>query len=187
LQGIHEEWSGLKLKPTSVYGIRLNSNGSSLTMHYDKCNTHVISAIVHVGHQYDNDDEPWPIEIEDHNGQLHSVNLEAGQMLFYESATCLHGRRQRLKGKYYASIFMHFQPTDKAIWDVKLDDVVNHVPPHWRDGVIEEQGNRWAGQGLTIDSRVTDGAPPRVIKGREVPDLRAFWREYDQQHERREL
>lgn len=36
MQGIHEEWSGLKLKPTSVYGIRLNSNGSSLTMHYDK-------------------------------------------------------------------------------------------------------------------------------------------------------
>ena len=32
-------------------------------------------------------------------------------------------------------------------------------------------------QGLTIDSRVTDGAPPRVINGALVPDLRAFWAE----------
>jgi hypothetical protein len=36
LTAIHEEWAGMKLKPTSVYGIRLNSNQSSLTMHYDK-------------------------------------------------------------------------------------------------------------------------------------------------------
>lgn len=36
LQGIHEEWSGLQLRPTSVYGLRVNRNGSSLIMHYDK-------------------------------------------------------------------------------------------------------------------------------------------------------
>lgn len=33
---LHEEWSGLKLRPTSIYGIRMNRNGSSLIMHYDK-------------------------------------------------------------------------------------------------------------------------------------------------------
>jgi hypothetical protein len=175
LTAVHEEWSGLKLIPTSVYGIRLNSNQSTLTMHYDKLNTHVISSIVHIAHEYDNDDEPWPIEIEDHDGVLHAVNLEPGQMLFYESASCLHGRRQRFKGRYYASIFMHFQPVDKSIWDFQLDDVVNRVPPHWSEGTIEDQGNRWAGQGLTIDSRVTDGAPPRMIHGQLVPDLKAFW------------
>ena len=32
----HEEWSGVKLFPTSIYGIRLYQNGSSLVMHYDK-------------------------------------------------------------------------------------------------------------------------------------------------------
>lgn len=31
-----EEWSGLQLVPTSIYGIRANRNGSSLVMHYDK-------------------------------------------------------------------------------------------------------------------------------------------------------
>ncbi len=74
-----------------------------------------------MGHQYDNDDEPWPIEIEDHDGALHAVNLQPGQMLFYESASCLHGRRQKFKGKYYASIFMHFQPVDSSIWNFQLE------------------------------------------------------------------
>ena len=32
----------------------------------------MISSIVHIAHEYDNDDEPWPIEIEDHNGELHA-------------------------------------------------------------------------------------------------------------------
>jgi hypothetical protein len=52
----------------------------------------VISSIVHIAHEYDDEKEPWPIEIEDHDGQLHSVALQEGQMLFYESASCLHGR-----------------------------------------------------------------------------------------------
>jgi hypothetical protein len=38
-------------------------------------------------------------------------------MLFYESAACLHGRRQVFKGKYYASVFSHYQPVDRTIWN----------------------------------------------------------------------
>ena len=38
LKPLHEEWSGLKLVPTSAYGLRLNSNQSTLSMHYDKVN-----------------------------------------------------------------------------------------------------------------------------------------------------
>ena len=40
----------------------------------------MISSIVHIAHEYDDDNEPWPIEIEDHNGVLHAVNLEPGQV-----------------------------------------------------------------------------------------------------------
>jgi len=43
------------------------------------------------------------------------------QMLFYESAKCLHGRRSQLKGKYYGSIFVHYQPVDNSIWDYTVD------------------------------------------------------------------
>lgn len=35
----HEEWAGgIKLKPTSIYGIRAYLNGSALAMHHDKVN-----------------------------------------------------------------------------------------------------------------------------------------------------
>ena len=34
---LHEAWAGgMKLRPTSAYGVRLYQNGSSLVMHYDK-------------------------------------------------------------------------------------------------------------------------------------------------------
>ena len=43
---LHEEWSGHKLIPTFVYGIRSYLDGVSLTMHVDRIETHHISAIV---------------------------------------------------------------------------------------------------------------------------------------------
>eukprot|EP01034_Spumella_vulgaris_P024333 gene24334-30656_t len=131
---------------------------------HKKCwpHTHVISSIVHIAHEYDNDDEPWPIQIEDHNGKLHSVSLEPGEMLFYESAVCVHGRQRLLKGKYYGSIFLHYQPVDKSIWNYTIEDVIANVAPHWREGTTEEHGSRWAGQAITVDSMIVDNAPPRV-------------------------
>lgn len=36
LRSIHEAWAGISLKPTSVYGVRMYQNGSSLVMHLDK-------------------------------------------------------------------------------------------------------------------------------------------------------
>lgn len=182
LKEAHENWSGMKLIPTSAYGLRLYRNGSSLVMHYDKVHTHVISSIIHVGHEYDEGAEEWPIEIEDHDGKMHGYNLQPGEMLFYESAACLHGRRRIFKGKYYASIFVHYRPVDESVWNYNIDDVIANVPPHWRRGVIEESGSRWAGQGLTIDSRVTDGAPPRVINGEVVDDIREYYNRHNIPH-----
>ena len=42
LTSMHEQWIGgeIKLKPTSIYGIRMNRNGSSLSMHYDRVSTY---------------------------------------------------------------------------------------------------------------------------------------------------
>lgn len=42
-------------------------------------------------------------------------------MLFYESAVCLHGRRKRFKGKYYGSLFVHYQPVDINIWNYTIE------------------------------------------------------------------
>jgi hypothetical protein len=43
----------------------------------------VISSIVHIAHKYDNDSEPWPIHIEDHNGVMHAVALKEGDVSDY--------------------------------------------------------------------------------------------------------
>ncbi len=66
-------------------------------------------------------------------------------MLFYESARSLHGRMTELKGKYYGSVFIHYQPVDPNLWNYDVDDVVEAIPPHWRDGVTEPRGSGWAG------------------------------------------
>jgi hypothetical protein len=92
---------------------------------------HVISSIVH---EYYDEKVPWPIEIEDHDGQLHSsLVLQEGcsttrahpeviteyRLLPVWLCMCVCSvlRRQILKGKYYASIFIHYMPADKSIWD----------------------------------------------------------------------
>ena len=37
MRSLHEAWAGgMRLQPSSMYGIRANRNGSSLYMHYDK-------------------------------------------------------------------------------------------------------------------------------------------------------
>lgn len=57
-------------------------------------------------------DEPWPIEVYDHDGRAHNVTMEPGDMVLYESHTVLHGRPFPMKGRAYANLFVHYQPID---------------------------------------------------------------------------
>jgi len=52
---------------------------------------------------------------------------------------------------------------------------VEHVPLHWRNGVVETRGSRWSGASLTIDSLVTDGANKRIIDGEEITNISAYY------------
>jgi hypothetical protein len=106
LKPFHEEWSGVELKPSIAYGLRVYKNGSALTMHTDRIDTHVISSILHVDRDYGGA-EPWPIVIEGVDGVTAEVDLKPGQMLFYESAKCTHGRPRTFKGNWYTSMFIH--------------------------------------------------------------------------------
>lgn len=76
----------------------------------------VASAVINVAQDVD---EKWPTEIYDHDGRAHNVTLEPFEMLLFESASCLHGHPFPLKGRFYASIFVHFEPTGKSLG---LDD-----------------------------------------------------------------
>jgi hypothetical protein len=48
LMPVLEEWAGVKLTPTSCYGIRAYTQGSWLANHVDTRSTHAISGIIQV-------------------------------------------------------------------------------------------------------------------------------------------
>ncbi len=135
---LHEAWSGVDLIPNNSYGLRVYRNESSLLMHVDKTNTHIVSSILHVGHG--ENDEPWPLVIEDYRGNVNEVFLESGDMLFYESSKLLHGRPRPMNGEYYSSLFSHYYPKD---WDYEKISSDNHirVPAHWFHGIQREEGD----------------------------------------------
>jgi predicted 2-oxoglutarate/Fe(II)-dependent dioxygenase YbiX len=108
LRELHESWSGRALDHTATYGIRTYRSGQTLRRHCDRFRTHVISSIVHIDH----DGEPWPLVIEDHQGETHHIVLRPGEMLLYESATCPHARPEPFRGSFYASVFVHFRPVE---------------------------------------------------------------------------
>ena len=85
-----ETWAGAKLLPTSVFGIRRYGNRSALISHLDKPWSHVISAILNIGQEVEED---WPLFIKDHSGGSHRLVLQPGEMLWYESARLVHGRQ----------------------------------------------------------------------------------------------
>jgi hypothetical protein len=132
-----EEWSGVELTPYRAYGFRLYRNESQLMMHVDKQQTHIISFIYHIDSS--DDAEPWPIFIEDFNGNTHEVILTPGDILFYESSKCFHGRPRKLNGSWYSSLFVHYYPTHG--WYEQNHELEAHyaVPPHWK---TNPQGER---------------------------------------------
>lgn len=72
LKPILEDWSGISLTPTACYGIRAYSGGSWLANHVDTRNTHVISAIMNIKQDVDED---WPLMIYDHAGKEYNITL----------------------------------------------------------------------------------------------------------------
>ena len=103
-----EEWVGRKIVPTSLYGIRIYKEKAVLATHVDRLPL-VTSCIINVDQDVNED---WPIEVYDHAGRAHNVTMKPGDMVLYESSTVLHGRPAPLNGKFYANIFVHFEPID---------------------------------------------------------------------------
>lgn len=91
---------------SSLYGIRVYTEGSILATHVDR-DPLITSAIINVGQDVD---EPWPLEVYDHDGRAHNITMQPGDMVLYESHSVLHGRPFPLKGRYFANIFVHFKP-----------------------------------------------------------------------------
>jgi len=108
-----QQWTGQRLVPSSLYGIRVYTEGSVLATHVDRMPL-ISSAIINVAQDVD---EPWPIEVYGHDGKVHNITMEPGDMVLYESHSILHGRPFPLKGRFYANIFIHFEPTGHALYE----------------------------------------------------------------------
>ena len=103
---ILESWTGVELSPSSLYGVRVYTEGAVLAPHVDRLPL-VVSAIVNVAQDVDED---WPLEVIGHDGAAHNLTLEPGEMILYESHSIIHGRPFPLQGRYYANVFIHFEP-----------------------------------------------------------------------------
>jgi prolyl 4-hydroxylase len=94
-QSIMEQWSGVKLSPSSFYG-RVYTNQSIITPHVD-AEPLVLSAILCIEQDVT---EPWVLEMIGHDGKAYNVSLVEGEMLLYEGASVIHGRPYSMNGVY---------------------------------------------------------------------------------------
>lgn len=102
VQPILEEWTGMELEPSSMYGIRQYTDGAILSPHADR-NPLITSCIINVAQDVEED---WPLEVYGRDGLAYNVTMKPGDMVLYESHSLIHGRPFPLKGKYFANIFV---------------------------------------------------------------------------------
>lgn len=124
-----EAWTGMEQKPTSMYGIRAYTEGAVLNPHVDRLPL-VSSCIINVDQDVDED---WPLEVYDRHDRAVNVTMQPGDLVLYESGSLIHGRPFPLKGRYYANIFIHFEPTGRPLGDTSddyLDTLDDFYPPY---------------------------------------------------------
>ena len=73
----------------------------------DREATHAVSLIVNIAQE--GVQAPWPVEIYDHGDRLHEVPMDPGDIVYYESARCLHARMNPLQGGVYVNLFAHYR------------------------------------------------------------------------------
>jgi prolyl 4-hydroxylase len=150
-----QEWTGQELTQCSLYGIRIYTEGSVLATHVDRLPL-VSSAIINIAQDVD---EPWPIEVYGHDGKATNVTMEPGDMVLYESHSVLHGRPFPLKGRFYANIFVHFEPVGHSLrHNQKLAQDERHVNEKYREAVARGVGGHEVDQG-------NSDLPPYIIPG----------------------
>mmetsp|Transcript_36452 Transcript_36452/g.53441 ORF Transcript_36452/g.53441 Transcript_36452/m.53441 type:complete len:560 (-) Transcript_36452:131-1810(-) len=111
-----EGWVGEELDTTDMYGMRQYEEGARLLTHVDREKTHAASLIINIAQG--NLTQDWPVEVYDHDDRLHEVIMTPGDIVYYESARCLHGRNRPLQGSgaYYVNLFAHYRPKGDPDW-----------------------------------------------------------------------
>lgn len=132
LMELVSDWAGVEVEETSMYGLRQYERGARLLSHVDRLPTHAVSLIVNIAQV--NLATPWPVEVFDHADRLHEITMEAGDIVYYESAKNLHSRNRPLTckpgGCAFINLFTHYRPiADGKNWHNNLSDMPNRPPP----------------------------------------------------------
>ena len=132
LMELVSDWAGVPVEETSMYGLRQYETGARLLSHVDRLPTHAVSLIVNIAQT--NLASPWPVEVFDHADRLHEINMEEGDIVYYESAKNLHSRNRPLSckpgGCAFINLFTHYRPVnDGSQWHRNLKDMPNRPPP----------------------------------------------------------
>lgn len=112
---IHRDFAGVDIEPSAMYGIRSYLRGSSLVEHTDKVETHHVSSSILVdkdlrcGCQHKDNGDDWAFDIQGYDGDWYKIYLEPGDMIVYESALCVHARKEPFQGTYYRNFFAHYK------------------------------------------------------------------------------
>lgn len=147
------EWTGQELTQCSLYGIRIYYEGSMLAPHVDRLPL-VSSAIINVDQDID---EPWPLEVIGHDGIAVNVTMEPGDMVLYESHSVIHGRPFALKGRYFANLFVHFEPIGHSLrHHGHKTDAGDDVDVKYRESLMRGSGGHENEQ---------SGLPPYITPG----------------------
>merc|ERR1712154_665421 len=133
-----QDWTNQELTQCSLYGIRIYTEGSVLSTHVDRLPL-VSSAIINVAQDVD---EPWPIEVYGHDGKATNVTMEPGDMVLYESHSVLHGRPFPLKGRFFANIFILFEPTGHSLRH-EAHEAAKQAAEGAKDSLTEDPRPKW--------------------------------------------
>ncbi|MDJ0521683.1 MAG: O-fucosyltransferase family protein [Planctomycetota bacterium] len=125
MQPVLEAWSGQRLVPEALYGVRVYREGAVLHRHVDHVDTHVVSAVLLIAQDVE---RPWPLVLEGEDGSRHEVVLEPGDALLYEGARMPHFRDVPLRGRSYAALFIHFRPVWWSTTETRVRDLARLQP-----------------------------------------------------------
>lgn len=166
-----EAWSGVELELTDIYGMRRYEDGARLLTHVDREATHAASLIINVAQGKMR--KPWNVEIYDFADRLHEITMDEGDIVYYESARCLHGRMQPLEGDFYVNLFAHYRPVGDPQWYLKPNPA--DTPKQALDlGTCSSNGT------AVSCSKTEYHAPylsPKMSKLEGAKDLFEFWRD----------
>ena len=117
------------------------------------------------------------MEIYDFAGRLHLVPMQPGDIVYYESARCLHGRMNPLRGEYYINLFSHYRPIGDPSWHLKQNPSQG-VQPLLDLGECSSSGTT-NDPGVVSCSKVPDNKipflAPTLDKVTRAGDLFDYW------------